>query len=48
MAPAIVFDFASFGHDTVSNFNPDADVLQFNSALFATVQSLLNATHAQL
>jgi hypothetical protein len=40
-----VFNFAQLGHDTVDNFNPGIDELQFNSSMFATVQSLLDATH---
>jgi hypothetical protein len=42
---AFVFDFSGVGHDTVRDFHPETDTLQFNSALFATVQSLLDATH---
>jgi hypothetical protein len=29
----------------VSNFQPEHDVLEFSSAVFATTQSILSATH---
>ena len=42
---SFVFNFAGVGHDTVSNFNPEIDSLLFSSALFATTQAILDATH---
>jgi hypothetical protein len=39
-----VFNFAGVGHDTVANFHPTADTIQFGNALFATAQAALNAT----
>jgi VCBS repeat-containing protein len=42
---AFVFNFAGVGHDTVSNFHPEIDTLLFSSALFATTQAILDATH---
>jgi hypothetical protein len=42
---AFVFNFAGVGHDTVSNFHPETDLLLFSSALFATTQAILDATH---
>jgi probable HAF family extracellular repeat protein len=39
-----VFDFANVGHDTVTDFHPATDVLQFGSALFTNAQAALNAT----
>ena len=38
-----VFNFATVGHDTVANFDPDADVLQFSAALFASASDALDA-----
>ena len=40
-----VFNFGGFGHDTITNFNPAGDMLQFHSAAFANVQAALDATH---
>jgi VCBS repeat-containing protein len=42
---AFVFNFAGVGRDTVSNFHPEIDTLRFSSAMFATTQAILNATH---
>jgi hypothetical protein len=39
-----VFNFTNVGHDTVTDFNSAADVLQFGSALFTNAQAALNAT----
>jgi hypothetical protein len=39
-----VFNFANVGHDTVTDFHPATDVLQFGSALFTNAQAALNAT----
>jgi hypothetical protein len=39
-----VFNFQALGHDTVANFHPDADALQFAGSMFANVQAVLNAT----
>jgi hypothetical protein len=41
---AFVFNFANIGQDTVTNFHPDTDTLQFNTPLFANAQAILNAT----
>jgi hypothetical protein len=38
-----VFNFAAIGHDTVTNFNPAADTLQFGSSIFANAQAALAA-----
>jgi VCBS repeat-containing protein len=40
-----VFNFASIGQDTVTDFHPATDTLQFTSAIFANAQAALNATH---
>ena len=40
-----VFNFASVGNSTVTDFHPDTDLLQFKSSVFASVQDVLNATH---
>ena len=40
-----VFNFAGVGHDTVTDFHPGADVLQFLAPMFANAQAALNATH---
>jgi hypothetical protein len=39
-----VFNFAAIGQTTITNFNADADQLQFKSSIFANVQAILNAT----
>ena len=39
-----VFNFTGFGNDTVTNFHPATDTLQFVSAMFANAQAALNAT----
>jgi len=39
-----VFNFANFGHDTVTDFHPGTDTLQFGGAIFANAQAALNAT----
>jgi phosphoribosylformylglycinamidine (FGAM) synthase PurS component len=41
---SFVFNFASIGHDTVTDFHPGTDTLQFGGALFANAQAALNAT----
>jgi hypothetical protein len=38
-----VFDFKGVGHDTVTDFNPATDALQFASPIFANAQAALNA-----
>jgi VCBS repeat-containing protein len=38
-----VFNFASVGHDTVTNFHPETDTLQFSSPVFANAQAALSA-----
>ena len=38
------FNFSNVGHDTVANFHPDTDTLQFLGSMFATAQAALNAT----
>jgi VCBS repeat-containing protein len=40
-----VFKFTGFGHDTVADFHPAADTLQFAGAMFANAQGAFNATH---
>jgi len=40
-----LFNFAGVGHETLSNFHPETDVLQFKSSMFATVQTALDAIH---
>jgi hypothetical protein len=40
-----VFNFASVGNSTVTDFHPDTDLLQFKSSVFASAQDILNATH---
>ncbi|KJC47758.1 hypothetical protein UP09_09085 [Bradyrhizobium sp. LTSP885] len=37
------FDFTGIGHDTVTNFHPAADTLQFGGGIFANAQAALNA-----
>jgi hypothetical protein len=39
-----VFNFSAIGNDTVTNFHPATDTLQFVSAMFANAQAALNAT----
>jgi hypothetical protein len=39
-----VFNFANVGHDTLTDFHPATDVLQFGNALFTNAQAALNAT----
>jgi hypothetical protein len=39
-----VFNFTGFGSDTVTNFHPATDTLQFVSAMFANAQAALSAT----
>ena len=41
---SFVFNFASIGHDTVTNFQPGADTLQFDGAIVANALAALNAT----
>jgi hypothetical protein len=40
-----VFTFANVGKDTISNFHPTTDSLQFNNSIFANAQAVLAATH---
>ena len=40
---AFVFNFAGIGKDTVANFHPATDTLQFGGAIFETAQAVLNA-----
>jgi hypothetical protein len=40
-----VFNFVNVGHDTVTNFHPATDTLQFAGPIFANAQAILNATH---
>jgi hypothetical protein len=40
-----VFNFANVGKDTVTDFHPAADALQFGATIFANAQGGLNATH---
>jgi hypothetical protein len=39
-----VFNFAAIGHDTVTDFRPAVDTLQFAGSIFADPQAALNAT----
>jgi hypothetical protein len=39
-----VFNFIDVGHNTVTNFHPDTDTLQFSGTIFANPQAALNAT----
>src|SRR6202043_1729418 len=39
-----VFNFAGFGHDTVTDFHPGSDALQFAAGLLPNAQAALNAT----
>jgi hypothetical protein len=41
---SFVFNFGSIGHDTVTDFHPGTDTLQFGGAIFANAQAALNAT----
>ena len=46
---ADTFVFApNFGHDTITDFTPDVDVIQFASSMFATQQAILSATQDNL
>jgi hypothetical protein len=45
VSDTFVFNFATVGQATVTNFHAATDTLQFNSQLFANVQAALNATH---
>jgi hypothetical protein len=38
-----VFNFAAVGQDTVTNFHPATDTLQFSGTIFANAQAALNA-----
>jgi hypothetical protein len=38
-----VFSFATIGRDTVTNFNPASDMIQFGSSIFANAQAVLAA-----
>lgn len=40
-----VFNTATIGHDFVTNYHPNSDLIQFNSAVFATAQAVLDATN---
>jgi VCBS repeat-containing protein len=40
-----VFNFSGFGQDTVTNFHPDSDALQFDHSIFTTAQSAMDAIH---
>ena len=40
-----VFNFTGVSHDTVTDFHPGADALQFIAPMFANAQAALNATH---
>jgi VCBS repeat-containing protein len=44
-ADNFVFNFTGFGHDTVANFHPVTDTLEFDRSMFATAQAALDATH---
>jgi hypothetical protein len=44
VSDTFVFNFASVGNATVTNFHAATDTLQFSSQLFANVQAALNAT----
>jgi hypothetical protein len=41
---AYVFNFAGVGHDTVTDFHPGTDVLQFDAGILPNAQAALNAT----
>jgi hypothetical protein len=36
---------ANFGHETISNFHPDTDVIEIDHMVFADFQALLAAAH---
>jgi FecR protein/Bacterial Ig-like domain len=36
---------ANFGHETITNFHPDTDVIEIDHAVFADLHALLAATH---
>jgi hypothetical protein len=36
---------ANFGHETITNFHPDTDVIEIDHTVFANFQALLAATH---
>jgi hypothetical protein len=36
---------ANLGHETISNFHSDTDVIEIDHTVFADVQALLAATH---
>jgi hypothetical protein len=36
---------ANFGHETITNFHPDTDVIEIDHTVFADVQALLAAAH---
>jgi len=40
-----VFNFAAIGHDTLANFHPATDTMQFSDTIFANALAALNATH---
>ncbi|MDB5637834.1 MAG: Ig family protein, partial [Bradyrhizobium sp.] len=44
ISDTFVFNFAGVGKDTVTDFHPAADALQFSSSIFANAQAALNAT----
>ena len=44
VSDTFVFNFIGVGHDTVTNFHPDTDALQFSGTIFANAQAALNAT----
>jgi len=44
IADNFVFNFAAVGHDTVTDFRPAVDALQFAGSIFADPQAALNAT----
>ena len=42
---AFVFNFAGVGQDKVNDFHPETDTLKCSSAIFTTLQNLLDTTH---
>jgi hypothetical protein len=40
-----VFNFAGVGHTTITDFHPDADIIQFRNPVFASALAALNATY---
>jgi hypothetical protein len=36
---------ANFGHETITNFHPDTDVIEIDHTVFADFQALLAAAH---